>query len=83
MSPIIPPLFLLTPQDLAWQPELSLALTRFSIAGIEITQATQHYRSDEHLTDPADQGPDNSVRLVANKPAWVRVTCAASFSSQG
>jgi len=43
------------------------------IAGIEVTQGIQYYKSDRHLTDPNDRGADNSVRLVAFKPAWVRV----------
>lgn len=43
------------------------------IDGIEITQAIQHYRAALHLTDPADRGPDNSLRLVTDKTAWVRV----------
>ncbi len=43
------------------------------IQGVEVTQAIQHYRSASHLTSPAQQGADNSLRLVANKPAWVRV----------
>lgn len=43
------------------------------IAGIEVTQSIQHYRAAAHLTDPADRGPDNSVYLVAHKPAIVRV----------
>ena len=43
------------------------------IHGVEVTQAIQYYHSDEHLTDSADQQPDNSVRLVSGKPAWVRV----------
>ena len=43
------------------------------IDGVEVTQAIQHYRADKHLTDRADRGPDNSVHLVAGKPAWVRV----------
>jgi hypothetical protein len=43
------------------------------ISGIEVTQAIQYYRSDEHLTDGAVQGPDNSLPIVAGKPAWVRV----------
>lgn len=43
------------------------------ITGMEVTQAIQHYRSWEHLRDPADQGADNSVVLVAKKPAVVRV----------
>lgn len=43
------------------------------IRGLEVTQAVQYYGSDQHLTDPGEQLPDNSVRLIANKPAWVRV----------
>ncbi len=43
-----------------------------SAHGIEITQAIQYYRASEHLTDAADRGPDNSLRLVVNKTAWVR-----------
>ncbi len=46
-----------------------------AIHGIEVTQAIQHYRSDEHLTYGAsDPVPaNNSAQLVADKPAWVRV----------
>jgi len=43
------------------------------IKGIEVTQAIQYYNADEHLTDPNDRGANNSARLVAYKPAWVRV----------
>jgi hypothetical protein len=43
------------------------------IDGIEVTQAIQYYHAKEHLTDPADRGEDNSIRLIANKPALVRV----------
>ena len=43
------------------------------IDGIEVTQAIQYYKADQHLTDAADRGADNSVRLVAYKPAWVRI----------
>lgn len=43
------------------------------IDGIEITQGIQYYKSDRHLTDPSDQKNDNSVMLIASKPAWVRV----------
>jgi len=43
------------------------------IRGIEVTQGIQYYRSDQHLTDAKDRGPDNSLRLVARKSAWVRV----------
>ena len=43
------------------------------IQGVEVTQAIQYYNSDAHLTDVADQMPDNTVALVAGKPAWIRV----------
>ncbi|WP_282027929.1 hypothetical protein [Ruegeria faecimaris] len=43
-----------------------------SIDGVEVTQAIQYFRANQHLTDPADRGPDNSLQLVANKSAWVR-----------
>jgi hypothetical protein len=43
-----------------------------TVDGTEITQAIQYYRAAQHLTDPADRGPDNSLRLVTNKTAWIR-----------
>lgn len=43
-----------------------------SVQGLEVTQAIQYYRANQHMTDPADRGPDNSLRLVTNKTAWVR-----------
>jgi hypothetical protein len=43
------------------------------VEGIEVTQSLQYYRSAQHLTDPNDVRPDNSVQLVGGKPAWVRV----------
>jgi hypothetical protein len=43
-----------------------------TVDGIEITQAIQYYHAAQHLTDPADRGPDNSLRLVTNKTAWIR-----------
>lgn len=43
------------------------------VDGIEATQAIQYYKADQHLTDPRDRGVDNSVTLVASKPAYVRV----------
>ena len=43
------------------------------ISGVEVTQSIQYYQSALHLTDPTDHRADNAVRLVANKPAWVRV----------
>ena len=48
-------------------------IKHLSIHGVEVTQSIQYYRAEEHLTDPADRGPDNSLRLVAGKAAWVRV----------
>jgi hypothetical protein len=42
------------------------------VQGLEVTQSIQYYRADQHLTDPTDRGPDNSLRLVTNKTAWVR-----------
>lgn len=41
--------------------------------GMEVTQSIQHHQAHQHLTDPADRGADNSVRLVAGKTTWVRV----------
>lgn len=41
------------------------------VTGLEITQAIQHFRSHLHL-DPANQFPDNSVRLVAGKSTVIR-----------
>ena len=46
---------------------------KVKIVGVEVTQAIQYYRASEHLKDPNDMGPDNSLRLVANKSAYVRV----------
>lgn len=50
-----------------------MALIGPEIRGVEVTQAIQFYDSAAHLTDAADQQADNSVTLVARKPAWVRV----------
>lgn len=49
------------------------------ISGVEVTQSIQYYTPGQHLTDPADRRADNSARLVANKPAWVRLY-AQSFA---
>ena len=43
------------------------------VYGVEVTQAIQYFDAQLHLTDPADRGADNSIRLVADKPACVRV----------
>lgn len=82
MSPTIDPRFLSDFSDLVRQPALGHLLD-FSIAGIEITQAVQHYRSAEHLTDPADQAPDNAVELIANQPACVRVYVRSLITHTG
>jgi hypothetical protein len=50
-----------------------IGLLSFYISGVEVTQAIQYCNAAEHLTDPADRAPDNSIRLVADKPACVRV----------
>jgi len=43
------------------------------IDGVEVTQCIQYRAADRHLTDSADRGPDNSIQLVADKTALVRV----------
>jgi hypothetical protein len=48
-------------------------LQRAAISGIEVTQGIQYYQAHRHLTNEDDRGDDNSVRLVASKPAWARV----------
>ncbi|MDQ3669004.1 MAG: hypothetical protein M3377_01795 [Actinomycetota bacterium] len=53
----------------------------WGIRGVEVTQAVQYYESARHLTDPADRQPDNSVTLMANKPAWVRVYVRSGWFS--
>ncbi len=58
-------------------------LSKLSIVGLEISQATQYYRADEHLSDAADRGVDNSIRLIAGKPAWVRVYLSSLFGVSG
>ena len=42
------------------------------ITGFELNQATQYFRSFQHL-DGANVRPDNSIRLIARKPTGVRV----------
>ena len=62
-------------RDVAVRPEVvdRLRFFRLYVDGMEVSQAIQYYHSAEHLTDSADIAPDNSVRLIAGKPAWVRV----------
>jgi hypothetical protein len=45
----------------------------FFVRGVEVSQGIQYFRADQHLTDPADRGPDNTLKLVAGKAAWARV----------
>ncbi|MEX5301369.1 M66 family metalloprotease [Kocuria sabuli] len=52
-----------------------------SIQGIEVTQCVQYYEADDHLTDSADRGENNSIRLVSGKPAWVRVYLWSAFET--
>lgn len=57
-------------------------LQRVWVSGVEVTQSIQHYSSARHLTDANDRGPDNSVRLIASKPAWVRVYLRSRWADQ-
>ncbi len=57
---------------------LSPLFTRRS-TGIEVTQSVQYYHSRSHLTDAADRAADNSVTLVAFKPAVVRAYVRPSW----
>lgn len=52
------------------------------VNGVEVTQGIQYYHAAEHLTDAADRGADNSVTLIAGKPAWVRVYVRSGFLSR-
>lgn len=53
------------------------------VDGVEVTQAIQYYDASRHLADPSQQGADNSVRLVVNKPAYVRVYVRSGLRSFG
>ncbi len=63
----------------ALTPGVLLPLFRMRIQGIEVTQGIQHYRSSAHLTDRNDRAPDNTISLIAGKPAWVRVYLRAGM----
>jgi hypothetical protein len=58
-------------------------LSGIYVAGVEVTQAIQWYDASQHLTDPADRGPDNGVTLVVNKPAWVRIYVGGFIAHSG
>ena len=47
-------------------------LSGIFVEGVEVTQGLQYRGAKDHLTDPADRGADNSLGLVADKPAVVR-----------
>jgi len=52
-----------------------------NIVGIEVTQAIQYFRAEDHLADSADHQPDNSVPLVVGKPALVRAYVRSGLPS--
>jgi hypothetical protein len=60
---------------------MELLEKQLRIDGVEVTQGIQYYHANKHLTDPVDRSPDNSARLVANKPAWVRVYVRGAISA--
>lgn len=53
------------------------------VDSVEVTQAIQYHQAARHLTNPADWRPDNSVRLVVGKPAWVRVYVRSGIGGIG
>ncbi|MET0487051.1 MAG: hypothetical protein ABW216_15215 [Candidatus Rokuibacteriota bacterium] len=53
--------------------EVDRWLIRPYVSGVEVTQGIQYFGAERHLTNGDDRGPDNSVRLIARKPSWVRV----------
>lgn len=44
-----------------------------SVSGIEVNQSMQFFRDNQHLTDPNDFGPDNSIQHIVGKTAIARV----------
>ncbi len=53
--------------------EVDRWLIRPYVSGVEVTQGIQYFGAERHLTNGDDRGADNSLRLIARKPAWVRV----------
>lgn len=53
-------------------PDAPAHRTDLMIAGVETTQAIQHFRSSQHL-NPGEGGPDNSIPLIARKDTALRV----------
>ena len=56
----------------------NIRISGLHIDGVEVTQAIQYRSADQHYNDPADRGPDNSIRLVADKAARYARTSATS-----
>ena len=54
----------------------NIRISGLHIDGVEVTQAIEDRSADQHLTDSADRGPDNSIRLVADKAARYGCTFA-------
>ena len=48
-------------------------VARVGLDGMEITQAVQYFRADEHMDNPGFAKPDNSIPLIHRKPTLVRV----------
>ena len=53
------------------------------IEGVEVTQAIQYYRAEDHLADAADRGPDNSVPARTLRSRRDRRSRTSSSSSCG
>ncbi len=51
------------------------------IDGIEVTQSIQCYKSGRQLTDRRDRKKDSSIKIIANKPAWIRLYIHNRFPS--
>lgn len=66
-----------------FDPEIFRRWATAYIDGVEVTQSIQYYKADRHLTDANDRGEDNSVRLVAYKPAWARVYVRSGLIGPG
>jgi hypothetical protein len=67
-------------QQLSQADWLKPLLAGIFIDGVEVTQVIQYRKAAAHLTDRDDHGPDNSIQLVADKTAYVRVYVQAVFS---
>ena len=57
-------------------------LWHLNVHGIEVTQSIQHYRADEHSTDPADRGMDNSLSSWRTSRRSFASTCVRGCSAR-